>query len=590
MINYLNIKLQKGKARLKRTKDSKVNQSFQIKNIFTSSKIKELFKEKNNISLENMFKHKINKIKTKQKSPTSSNQMTYSTLFLNKQNSNKNMLDISMKKNKMMNKCNNKFNFSLNDSSNILSPRLIDKNNTSLNKEKEFCRVYLKKNPSSQLFVAIKTNLSHKPRLSTSLNKKKKNTSSSIIKNSVRGKSNSKSKEKKKDNITMTCQTLVNKKHINSKSSGIILSGECPVSKISLSNLQFKGKYYKMTKTSCPTQKNSRKNSNKKSHSNQNKKGIVYSNKLLKAYEIKSLMKKYTKNSVTALTKPNSKSKKIMNTSKCANSNQLRRISNISALKAMVSGNLNIAKYSKNAASKNKINSNVWKNNNSTKNTSLSNKSIKKKEENERDYLKAKMENKKKDSLTTVQSKNNSKLTNRMEDKSVVLSINLDNKQKKNLNKKYPATACHSPKRVNDIHSQIDSNLNNILLENLKNDNYLSHTSNKPGFTKINLDQINLEKLNKKKGEPDEINTESISIDKMLIEENIKEPEPNEYINTITSLNSTMKEASYYRMEKEKVSNYIKQCNHFNYIFRFLFKWSISPFKDRILFIWKNDW
>ncbi len=47
-----------------------------------------------------------------------------------------------------------------------------------------------------------------------------------------------------------------------------------------------------------------------------------------------------------------------------------------------------------------------------------------------------------------------------MEDKSVVLSINLDNKQKKNLNKKYPATACHSPKRVNDIHSQIDSNLN----------------------------------------------------------------------------------------------------------------------------------
>ena len=177
-----------------------------------------------------------------------------------------------------------------------------------------------------------------------------------------------------------------------------------------------------------------------------------------------------------------------------------------------------------------------------------------------------------------------------MEDKSVVLSINLDNKQKKNLNKKYPATACHSPKRVNDIHSQIDSNLNNILLENLKNDNYLSHTSNKPGFTKINLDQINLEKLNKKKGEPDEINTESISIDKMLIEENIKEPEPNEYINTITSLNSTMKEASYYRMEKEKVSNYIKQCNHFNYIFRFLFKWSISPFKDRILFIWKNDW
>ena len=46
--------------------------------------------------------------------------------------------------------------------------------------------------------------------------------------------------------------------------------------------------------------------------------------------------------------------------------------------------------------------------------------------------LKAKRENKKKDSLTTVQSKNNSKLTNRMEDKSVVLSINLDNKQKKN--------------------------------------------------------------------------------------------------------------------------------------------------------------
>lgn len=560
LINYLNIKLQKGKA--KRRKDSNVNKSFQIKNIFTSSKIKELFKEKNNISLENMFKHKINKIKTKQKSPTSSNQMTYSTLFLNKQTSNNNMLDISMKKNKIMNKCNNKFNFSLNDSSNILSPRLNDKNNTSLNKEKEFCRVYLKKNPSSQLFVALKTNLSHKPTLSTSLNKKKKNTSSSIIKSSVRGSSNSKSKEKIKDNITKICQTLVNKKHINSKSSGIILSGECPISKISLSNLQFKGKYYKMTKTSAPTQKNSRKNSNKKSHSNQNKKGIVYSNKLLKAYEIKSFIKKYTKSSVTAFTKANSKSKKIMNTSKCANSNHLRRISNISALKAMVNGNLNIAKYSKNAASKNKMNSNVWKNNNSTKNTSLSNKSIKKKEENERDYLKAKIENKKKDYLTTVQSKNNAKQTNRIEDKSVVLSVALDNKQKKNLNKKYPVTACHSPKKVNDIHFQIAPNLNNILLDNLKNDNYLSHTSSKPSFTKINLDKINLEKLNKKIGEPEEINTESISIDKLLIEENPKESDQNEYINTITSINSTMKEASYYRMEKEKVSNYIKQCNN----------------------------
>ena len=149
-INFINLNLQKVNSTQNKKKDVSLNQSFQVKNKFASSKIK----DNGDISLDNMFKAKIKKIKTKQKSPNNSNQLTYSNLFLNKQISNKNILDITIKKNKILSKYYKKNNFSLNDSSNFISPRIA--NNTSINKEKEFCKMYLKKIPSSQMIYTNK--------------------------------------------------------------------------------------------------------------------------------------------------------------------------------------------------------------------------------------------------------------------------------------------------------------------------------------------------------------------------------------------------------------------------------------------------
>ena len=511
-INFINLNLQKVNSTQNKKKDVSLNQSFQVKNKFASSKIK----DNGNISLENMFKAKIKKIKTKQQSPNNSNQLTYSNLFLNKQISNKNILDITIKKNKILSKYYKKNNFSLNDSSNFISPRIA--NNTSINKEKEFCKMYLKKIPSSQMIYTNKC--------------KQKKTPSKQIKQ--KAKSTSKSKEKKY-NITNTSTNYI--KHNNSKSSSIIYPIENSISKISLSNLHLKTKPKKQIKTSCHTTKNSKE---KISNSKKDKKNSIY-NKLIKSLEVKTFMQKYAKK--TSL-KKNSKQNSNMNNS------HIRRLSNISNLKAFINGNLNVIKYSKNNIH---CISSVMKNNNSsTKNTSLSNKSMKKKEEENNKERKNE-----KNSLTAVQSKNNSKSSNRLDERSLCILTNAD----KNNDRKYPATACHSPKRINEDSSCINANI----FENCKNENLIIGNNNNKNFTKINLDRANFDKFfNKKQNEEfvnNHIETENISIDKILeTSHHHTETIQNE---TITSINSTMKEYTYYRKEFDRISNYIKQCNFF---------------------------
>lgn len=541
-INFINLNLQKVNSTQNKKKDVSLNQSFQIKNIFTSSKIK----DNGNTSLENMFKAKIKKIKTKQKSQNNSNQLTYSNLFLNKQISNKNILDITIKKNKILSKYYKKNNFSLNDSSNFISPRVA--NNTSINKEKEFCKMYLKKNPSSQMLYTNKCI--------------RKKTPTSTKQSQIKKKSKSTSKSKdKKYNITNT-STNYAVKHNNSKSSSILFPIENSISKISLSNLHLKSKCKKQIKTSCHTTKNSKEKINSK----KDKKISIY-NKLIKSLEVKTFMQKYTKKNSLIKNKSNN------NTN---NNSHIRRLSNISNLKAFINGNINVIKYSKNNI--HCISSLMKNNNSSTKNTSLSNKSMKKKEEEtNKDYKK-----KEKNSLTTVQSKNNSKSSNRLDERSMCLLTNAD----KNNDRKYPVTACHSPKRINEDSSCINANI----FENCKNDNYIINNNANKNFTKINLDRVNFDKFfNKKQNEEfvnNHIETENISIDKIL-DTHRKE---NETINTVTSINSTMKEYTYYRKESDRISNYIKQCIFvFIIIYRSFFNWCLSSFKIRILFIRSND-
>ena len=535
-INFINLNLQKVNSTQNKKKDVSLNQSFQVKNKFTSSKIK----DNGNISLENMFKAKIKKIKTKQKSPNNSNQLTYSNLFLNKQISNKNILDITIKKNKIVSKYYKKNNFSLNDSSNFISPRIA--NNTSINKEKEFCKMYLKKNPSSQMIYTNKC-------------KKKKTPSSNKNPIKKKAKSTSKSKEKKY-NITNTSTNYI--KHNNSKSSSILYPIENSISKISLSNLHLKSKPKKQIKTSCHTTKNSKE---KISNSKKDKKTSIY-NKLIKSLEVKTFMQKYTKK--TSL-KKNSKQNSNINNS------HIRRLSNISNLKAFINGNLNVIKYSKNNI--HCISSVIKNNNSSTKNTSLSNKSMKKKEEETNKERKNE-----KNSLTTVQSKNNSKSSNRLDERSLCLLTNAD----KNNERKYPATACHSPKRINE-------DINTNIFENCKNEILIVSNNANKNFTKINLDRANLDKFfNKKQNEEfvnNHIETENISIDKIL-----ETPRHQEIQNeTITSINSTMKENTYYRKEFDRISNYIKQCNFLLILNRSFFNRRLPSLKIRILFIRSHD-
>ena len=152
-----------------------------------------------------------------------------------------------------------------------------------------------------------------------------------------------------------------------------------------------------------------------------------------------------------------------------------------------------------------------------------------------------------------MQSKNNSKSSNRLDERSLCILTNAD----KNNDRKYPATACHSPKRINEDSSSINANI----FENCKNENLIIGNNNNKNFTKINLDRANFDKFfNKKQNEEfvnNHIETENISIDKIL-ETSHHQTIQNE---TITSINSTMKEYTYYRKEFDRISNYIKQCN-----------------------------
>ena len=176
------------------------------------------------------------------------------------------------------------------------------------------------------------------------------------------------------------------------------------------------------------------------------------------------------------------------------------------------------------------------KNNNSTKNTSLSNKSSKKKEEIEKDYLQTKIQLKyNKNSLTTVQSKNNSKSTSRVEE--YINTKQSEYKKSTSIKHNVPLTACQSPcgKSAQNIFKKEEPK-KGFLKKNFDIFNNMNNISN---ALKNNVSDINV------------IDTENEDIEKMLN-------------NTIESVQSTARESMYYRKELEKLANYIKQFHFIN--------------------------
>ena len=211
------------------------------------------------------------------------------------------------------------------------------------------------------------------------------------------------------------------------------------------------------------------------------------------------------------------------------------------------------------------------KNNNSTKNTSsLSNISSKKRDENDKDYLQMKIQNKIKNTkfLTTTQTKHNSKSSSRIEDFTnniINNSKKLKIKSKYNMIKNIPYTSCQSPsdKIKNTKKNHIKNNLIKRSLElnsqNIKKNSIQS-------IKNINFEMLKKEKssnlinlnLNIKKPKRDDSNSNKNKSIKEI--NNIYFQKTKETNLETQSLQSTKREPDYFKKEMEKISNYIKQC------------------------------
>ena len=282
--------------------------------------------------------------------------------------------------------------------------------------------------------------------------------------------------------------------NINTKSSNIF-----PYDNIS-SNIKFDIR--KMPKTAYPSKNNSRKNSAEKKH--------IYS--LVKSLEMGNKNKNCNYN-VNVNINVNNINNNINNVFHYKNNSELNHKNGVSYINNLIKSTHFVHGYKNNVKYIEYITSGL-KNNSSTKNTSLSNKSSKRKDEIERDYLQTKIQLKYNKNLTTVHSKNNSKSTSRVEE-----YINTKQSDyKKPIKHNVPLTACQSPNSIEKVYECPKA------------------------YLKKNFDIFN--NINQS-NEINVIDTEN-DIEKLLN-------------NTIDSVQSTAREAMYYRKELEKLSNYIKQ-------------------------------
>lgn len=480
------------------------------------------------------------KIHTKNSSCSSIgiNQLTHSNLFSN--NSNKIHLETSLQKNTSHSKQYKKSNNSIEDKH--VSPRL------------EKSTIIKDKNSS---FIMDNKKLSTMKSISTSKYTKYHNIKSANV---------SKSKSKGKTNINKTSHLFSKSNaHLlvkyggtssNTKSSNIFSPYESSSGNI---KMDFK----KISKTAYQSKNNSRKNSAEKKHIINN--GVIINgNNLMKSLEMGNRI-------ISGKNKCNYNVNVNINVNNINNNvNNINNINSITSSKASMSSlfkskpsDSNVFHYknlsevpNKNGVSyiNNLIKSTQFphgykndvkyieyitsglKNNNSTKNTSLSNKSSKKKEEIEKDYLQTKIQLKyNKNSLTTVQSKNNSKSTSRVEE--YINTKQSEYKKSTSIKHNVPLTACQSPcgKSAQNIFKKEEPK-KGFLKKNFDIFNNMNNISN---ALKNNVSDINV------------IDTENEDIEKMLN-------------NTIESVQSTARESMYYRKELEKLANYIKQYHFIN--------------------------
>ena len=483
--------------------------------ILQSNKINDFIKENNLNNFDALFMKKIQKIYSKQHSTQNSlSKFSHSNFF--KSNS---QLENSLKNNtkSIYNNISNsklmkRSNSSLDDETHISKPLSPNFENSKLKDEKG--------NISSD-FSQIKkysfiNSISHGNFYNNSNLKNNNNSKGKNINNT------------NNNNITLkgylyNCLSkkqnpqLIEKYKLN-KSSGTFVA------------VDPKFDFKKLSKTSYPSKDNSRKNSAERKNSNPKK-------NIIKNFEITNFVItnqkgniNISKPSISSLLKP--KNPSINSNINNIEQNHPFHIKNISDISSkFVSSNTSkllkpsqINKTNKNFFKMNNIKyleyiTSGLKNNNSTKNiSSLSNKSSKKKEEIEKDYLQMKLQLKLKTakSLTTVQSKQNSKSSSRIEEYS-----NIGNTSQSNLvqNKKINYDILKKEKKFNFN----SSNSNHI--ENINNNSIIEENKNELENDKNQLNIPNNE--------------------------------------TIQSIQSTMKESSYYRKEMENISNYIKRCKIF---------------------------
>lgn len=552
-----------------------------IKNVSSTSKIKEILKE--NIAYDPLFMKKMQKIHTKNSSCSSIgiNQLTHSNLFGS--NMNKIQLETSLQNKALKNSSSHTKNLKKNNnsleehsSSNHYKPSSPRFEKANLVKDKNSS--FIMENNKISSMKSISSNKFHKYHNIKSANVSK---SKSKGKNKVNGASSNYIFSKSNAHLFVKYGNV--SQNTNTKSSNIF----SPYEGISSSsNTSLKFDFKKISKTAYHSKNNSRKNSaEKKNIYNGGNNG----NTLIKSLEVGSRLisankkngynvnvnvsignTKNPKASISSLLKAQPQSESNSNNgingnifhykglSDIQNKNGGSYINNLIKSTQFNHGYKNDVKYIEYITS-------GLKNNNSTKNTSLSNKSSKKKEEIEKDYLQTKIQlkyNKNKNSLTTVQSKQNSKSTSRVEEYSNVNTKQSDYKKAASIKHNVPLTACQSPcgKSAQNIFQKNPLICNNeptkkaYLKKNIDLHYHNNNSNNDGNHYKVNKDNSDLFDESKQKKLLEDIKcleTESGEIDKML---NC----------TMESMQSTARESMYYRKELEKLSNYIKQYHFIN--------------------------
>ena len=522
-----------------------------------------------------------------------------------------------------------------NDMSNLtknFSSQIITYNN--LNFCKDFVSTKKTKGNVNKNKSKINYNKGHSP--NTSTNNDLLKSCNNFKSNFLQSKSNkhlliNKSKGKNVNNNSNNNISSILCKNSHSKSPSVFVSPESNHHSVntSLSHLQLNMKINKKENhTANPTTQNSKKDSKEKQKIKK-KYYFYYSNKLIKSYDEKHVnannnkksninnnnsnvniniaQSKITVNKNSGFVHNKTLKQKLKKVNKNITPNMNynhqiyntnKNLSDIASMKSLLTNNCNFLKfkhnyiYSKNSSNNSNINQHLKNNcnyNNSTKNTSLSNKSVKRKEEIEhnynsnKDYLKHKININKfhKNSLTTVPSKLNSKSTSRVEEQQSLIIMN----SKERVitlckDKLFAKTAAHSPKdlikcKIVYVHQTNKQKLNKpgkyyfntntnykkktIQKLSKKTENESKYTNNKDinkhSFeNRVNTDNILISNNILNENEIKQLETENLTIEKILSEENTYQ-----VINTLSSIHSVNKDLYFYRKERDKVANYIQQ-------------------------------